>query len=752
MKLTSFIYSLFLIIFINNLFSKDISFSGLKKLDINDLQTLSNIDLFKDEYTSDEVNSIVQDLYNSDLISDINLEILDNLYLIKVFEAKKIENIYINGNIKFSDEDLLNNLSSKQNFLFKRDLIKSDIELIKNIYLTEGFYNISVSSSFESFSEDKINLIFEIYEGDPYQISKIEFYGNKYFSDRYLIDLISSRPLGFMNFLKSGSNFIPDLFNFDKNKILSKYNEKGFFYTKINYELLQLSKSKFKLVFYIEENERLLIEEIVNEFEFSSENNEYLSFDKRLKKDLEGNNNFYDLKLIEKNLDQINQSLIDQNINSYSYQARILEENNKFYLSIYKNIEKQILVNKINIEGNSITKDKVLRSKISIEPGDYYLSYNKDKSLRRLNNLRYINSVEIKENSVNDSLDLDVIIDENKKTGNFLLAGSFSGDTGLGFAIALNDYNFAGSGNELKSSFDINTEEAKFEINYKQYLINNPSLSNNYEIFNRENDLTSSFGFKTEETGVGYSVGFNYNEEINMSFGLRLNLKENHSGINTNNYIQENIGDFNQFTLNYGVVYNTTNDIMYPTDGIFNKFTAEISPDQISDDSYYKFRLTSDLYFGNEEKNNFFFISNRLGLADSFKNNLKTTNAFSLGGLNFKGFDYRGVGPIDSGIYLGGNNFYTSTLGYGSQFLFDKKDNINFRTFITSGSIWGSDYSSNNDFKNRISAGISADILTAVFPVSFSYAIPIEKEDDDKVREFNFTIGTSFWLSYDRIW
>ena len=97
----------------------------------------------------------------------------------------------------------------------------------------------------------------------------------------------------------------------------------------------------------------------------------------------------------------------------------------------------------------------------------------------------------------------------------------------------------------------------------------------------------------------------------------------------------------------------------------------------------------------------FFFISNKLGVADSFKNNLKTTNAFSLGGLNFKGFDYRGVGPIDSGTYLGGNNFYTTTLGYGSQFIFDKKDNINFRSFITSGSIWGSDYSSNNEFKNR---------------------------------------------------
>ena len=131
----------------------------------------------------------------------------------------------------------------------------------------------------------------------------------------------------------------------------------------------------------------------------------------------------------------------------------ILEEDNDFYLSIYKNKEKQKIINKINIEGNSITRDKVLRSKISLEPGDYLFSHNKTKSLRRLNRLRYINSVKINEVEEQGSVDLDIEINENKKTGNFLLAGSFSGDVGLGFAIGLNDYNFLGSGNELKFNF-----------------------------------------------------------------------------------------------------------------------------------------------------------------------------------------------------------------------------------------------------------------------------------------------------------
>ena len=743
MKLISYIISIFFILFFNNIYSKEINFSGLKKLNFNDLQTLSNIELTKDDYTLDEVNSIIQDLYKSDLISDIDLEVLENSYSIKVKEAKRIENIYINGNIIFKDDDIITKLSSKTDFLFNKNDIKKDTNLIKEIYLSSGYYDISVSSSFEKYSDDKINLIFNIYEGSPYQISKIDFIGNKYFSDKFLTNLISSRSLSFINIFSSGSNFNSELFNFDKNKIVSKYKEKGFFNMNITHELIQLNNSRFKLIFYIEEKDRLFISKIISDFD-DSPDEKYDIFFYNLKNEFKKNDFFYDQKIIDQELDKINQNLIDANITSYSYQAAILKEDNDFYLSIYKNKENQKIINKVNIEGNTITRDKVLRSKITLEPGDYLLSHNKTKSLRRLNRLRYINSVKINEVEEQGFTNLDVEINENKKTGNFLLAGSFSGDVGLGFAIGLNDYNFLGSGNELKSTFNINTEQAKFAIDYKQYLLNRPSLTNNYSVFNVEKDLSDSFGFKSDETGFGYRIGYDYSEKVNMSFGIKYNDKKNHSGINSNNYIQENIGNFNQFTLNYSILYDSTNDIFYPSSGMLNKINFEISPASISDDSYFKIRFNNDIYFGNEEKESFFFISNRIGLADSFDNNLKTINAFSLGGLNFKGFDYRGVGPTSGNTYLGGNNFYTVTLGHGGQFLFDKKDNINFRSFVTSGSIWGSDYASNNNFKNRLSAGISIDILTAVFPISFSYAVPLQKEEDDKERRFNFTIGTSF--------
>ena len=137
-------------------------------------------------------------------------------------------------------------------------------------------------------------------------------------------------------------------------------------------------------------------------------------------------------------------------------------------------------------------------------------------------------------------------------------------------------------------------------------------------------------------------------------------------------------------------------------------------------------------------------MSNDLGFADSLDGNLSTINSFSLGGLNFKGYDFRGVGPKQSNIYIGGNKFFTSTIGYGGSFLFDDKDNVYTKLFYTLGSIWDSDYSDNTEIDIRSSLGISFDILTAVGPISLSYAIPIDKNKNDRTREFNFSIGTSF--------
>ena len=364
---------------------------------------------------------------------------------------------------------------------------------------------------------------------------------------------------------------------------------------------------------------------------------------------------------------------------------------------------------------------------------------------KTLSKYRFIKDVVSKRSDDPDGTTISFDVNEEIKTGNLILAGTFNTDTEFGFNFGITDENILGTGNKINADFNVNSEDIKFDLSYTHFSLTNPYLSHKYLLFNQENDLTESFGFKSRKRGLGYGLNFDYNENVKFSLGFSYQFIEGYSPTNSeNNSISDNIGDFNNFIFDFNINRDTTNDLFNPTDGHKNILSLALSPKDISDDPFLKIYYTNKNYFSFKDSNSYLFFNNNVGIAEAFDSKLKTKNAFSLGGRNFRGFDYRGIGPVLNGIYLGGNKIFTSTLGYGSSFLFDDKDNIDIKLFLTSGSIWDSDYTSNNEFNLRSSTGISFDFLTAIGPISFSYAIPIEKNNNDITRAFSFSIGTTF--------
>ena len=738
----------FLIFFLSNIpisYSESLVFQGLNKLNINDLQSLTNINLSNENISDSEIDIIMKDLYSSDLILDVSYEVNKDNKIIKIEESKIIENIFFNGNLIFKDDDLLQFIKIKNGNLINKKNISISTSIIKNLYSSRGFDNTTINISLERYSSDRVNLIYNINEGTISQISQIKFIGNNFYTNRYLKNNIKSKSLNFYNIFSKGSNLNKELLDFDKNTIKQLYEDNSFFDIDLSYELKRLSKNNYVLIFYIQEGDRYFIDDftldlpsLLNFDSFDALSNE---FDITLNK----NDNFFNFENTTKFIQKLNSLLISNNIFNVEVLSKLVEKNNKLYLHFYEHSIDPITVQGIDIFGNSITKDNVIRSKIDIEPGDYLNSNTISLIKKNINNLPYVNKVNISQD-IDDKNRSNIIIDieENKKTGNILAAASVSGDTGIGISFGINDTNFIGTGNKLDSSFNINTEKSQFSIDYTQYLLSNSKITNKYSIFNQDSDFSNSYGFKSRDIGLGYSIGFKYSDNLSISSGISLANVDGRSASNSSNQVVDNIGSFDQYLLKFGISYDSTNDFLYPTNGFYNKISIDYSPDDISDYGYLKLKIDNDMYFGNNKSSNFFFISNNLGVADAFDGNLKTLNTFSLGGLNFKGFDYRGIGTKKDGVYLGGNKYYTTTLGYGSSFLFDESDNINFRLFYSMGSVWDSDYLSDNDIYNRSSVGLSLDILTPVFPVSFSFAVPINKKDGDRTREFSFNLGTSF--------
>lgn len=745
MKISKFI-SLFFFIFnlfflISPLKSKELKFENLSKLNLDDLQTLTKTDLFKNQYSTNEINQIISDLYQSELIYNIEYNSDQSFHIFLINESKIIDQIFFNGNIQLKDEDLINLLKTSEKSRFEKNKSLEDIKTISNLYVNQGYEDVNVSISTETVSENRINLIFSIYEGKTSNIVDINFLGNKFFSNRYLTNIVKSESKSFLSFFSGGSNFDKNLFQFDRDLLINLYKDNGFLDIEISYQLNLLVNRNYELNFYIDENERAIISKVDFPNKESLEFPEILEIFSELLEYLDNNILYYDKELINSYIVESNQYLEKNNINYFYFDYSLNLIDQIYVLKIDKIEKEQSIINKIKIFGNSITKDETIRSKINIEPGDN-LNQNKLNTIKsKLISYKYINDVIISSENFEKLTDLSIDLDENKKTGSFLFGGSISGDTGLGAVFSIKDYNFLGSGNEINTSIDYDSENTLFRIKYTQYPFSSNSIKNNYVIYNEENDYSSSYGYKVQDQGIGYSLGFDYSKNLNINLGFEYSNLRGHSGSNQNNFITDNIGNFQNFIIKFGLNYDTTNDFLYPTNGMRNTLAIELSPNEISDDKYIKSSISNSIYYERANED-FLFISNKFGLAESFSGNLKTKNTYSLGGLNFKGFDYKGIGPFSDNIYLGGNKYFTSTIGYGGTFLFDKKDNVIFKLFTTTGSIWDSDYS-NNDFKLRSSMGLSIDFMS-VIPISISYAVPIQKELSDKSRSFNFTIGTSF--------
>ena len=743
-KIYNFIFLIFLL-FINNIYAKDISFIGLNKLTVQDLQTLTSVNITSDNIDENDINLILNDLYSSSLIYDLNLDIKENVYLIEIFESKKINNIFINNNSFIKDENILQLISSKTDDLLNKNKLLNDQNMIRDLYEYSGFINTNITRTTEMYSDDRINIIFNINEGSRVKLNKINFQGNRFLSNNYLKNFINTNSTSLLDFFSNSSNFNKELIQNDVSRILNLYQSKGFFDVQVSTNIDQNSFNSFILNFYINEGERLKINKINFNLEKVLLDDESIAkLNLKFLSNIEKNNSYYDEAILQNYIDDINQILFDKNIGNFAAQVQLKESENIFFLEVNSIKVDPIYVNRISITGNGITKNKTILNYIQIEPGDIYNKNIINLSKNKLNRLKFINEVMVEELINDNQADIKFDIAENKKTGNFSLAGFFSSDVGLGLGLGINDINTFGTGNELKFNSSLSSENILFNLSYITTNKNNSNIKSSYSIYNQEKDLTDSFGFKSQDRGLGYSISINQNQNLSYTVGVSYSNFNGHSAVNDNLPTIENLGDSQNVISNFSINYNNLNDYLYPTDGLTNDLYIAISPEIISDDSFYKIGIKNQFFKEIGQNNNFVFIQNNLGLADSFNGKLKTIHSYSLGGLNFKGFDYRGVGQFLGNTYLGGNKYITSTFGIGSNLFFDKKDNIIFKSFVSAGSLWDSDYVTDSDFELRSSIGLSLDILTPLAPISISYAVPVIKKQNDKVRQFNFSIGTTF--------
>ena len=725
----------------------DIKVSGNKRISDQTVLVLGDLAVGKDLSTS-ELNDSLKKLYNSNFFSDVKIKFDNGILKIDLVENPIIEKIEITGiKNKTFIEDLYENMTLKNRMSYSQELLKRDIDLIKNILKTSGFYFASIETSVIQNEElNSIRLKLDIDQGQKARIKEILFIGDKKIKDKRLLEVIASEEHKFWKFVSNKVYLNERLINLDKRLLENYYRNLGFYKVEVlnSFAELDNEESAFKLIFNINAGERyffndfsLILPDDYNELDF-----------KKVKKI------FTKLKNERYSLDNINLILteIDKIASARLYDFITADVKETFLDKNKINFEFKIVdsdkfyVERINVFGNYQTIEEVIRNRFIVDEGDPLNELLYNKSLDNIKSLGIFKSVksEIKDGSEPNLKVIEISVEE-KPTGEIsLAAGVGTGGSTIGGGII--EKNFLGKGINLKTNLEISEDSVKGQFVYSRpnFRYSDNTLFTSLKSTTKDN--LTDFGY--EVSTLGFSLGTSFEQYENLFFSPAIDLSI--EDLNTNSSASKNLkkqeGTYEDFYFNYGLDYDKRNSTFRPSSGNKTAWYQEVP-----------------VVSGNNEISNTFVFTQyktinkateMVGKASLY---LKAINSLDNSDVRIskraqipysrlRGFEKGKVGPKENDDYIGGN--YVSAINFSTNLpgILNTVENVDFSYFIDIANVWGVDYDSSLDDSNTIrsSTGIGLDWLTPVGPLSFSLTQPITKKSTDKTESFRFNLGTTF--------
>jgi outer membrane protein insertion porin family len=714
----------------------------------NDRITDETIRMFADVNTGKNIidtnlNEILKSLYNTNFFKDVSVEIIQDTLRIKVVEAPIINKIEIKGvkakkNLKLIEQNLI----MKSRSSFNEYLLAKEKISIRSKLREQGFYFAKVDTLIETIDNNQINILYKINLGKKAKIRKISFVGNKIFKDGKLKSLILSEEYKFWKFI-SGRKFLKeDIIKIDQRLLKNYYLNKGFYNVSINTSFARLiNKDEFELIFNINANEKIYFGKLDLSYPSDFKDEHFFDLKNFLKK-LEGLP--YSIHSVDKILDKIDfislneeylsvNADLEENLDSDKLNIKfIIEETEKFY------------VERINIYGNNITRENVIRNQLEVDEGDPYNEILKNKSVNNIKSLNFFKNVksEVIEGKANNSKIININLEE-KPTGE-ISAGAGFGTSGGTLVAGIKENNFLGKGLTVEGNAMITEETFKglFRVNNPNFKNSDKSLYSSIQA--TEIDQMKDFGYKTNKTGFEFGTNFEYRDDLRLGLSTSTFFEKIETNSTASASKKKLVGNYWDTFLSLQFDYDKRNQNFKPSDGYrsFYKIDVPVISDNNTLTNTYDYKFFSELYENNVTSFNVFLKS-----ANSISgDDVKLTERLSIPSSKLRGFESGKVGPKDGNDFIGGNYITSININSTVPQIFQNIQNLEAAIFMDVANVWGVDYDATLNASNTIrsSIGIGFDWFSAIGPMSFTFSEALSKDSTDITESFRFNIGTSF--------
>ena len=705
--------------------------------------TYGNIKIGKD-YNQSEINDVIKKLYETNFFKNISTKLDGNTLILDIKENKIIQKVIVEG-IKSNTikERILENLFSKDKSPFLIEKINKDRLLIMSSLNYLGYYLAEVETRFVENSNDTVDLIFDIKLGDKSKISSIEFIGDKKFKNRVLRNVIISEESKFWKFITNNKFINENRIERDKRLLRNFYLNKGYFDVNIESANIKFNENEsFKLTFKINAGSIFTVNNMKLNLPIDYDEKNFELVRKEMNKMI---NKPYSLNQISKIVDEIDKISLSRQYDfiNAELQENIIDENS---LEIIINIKEseQFYVERINVFGNNITYENVIRDKLEIDEGDPYNELLNAKSLNNLRASGLFSNVtsNLEEGSSNNSKIINLEVTE-KPTGEISI-GAGAGTDGGTVAFSVSENNFLGKGIRLGASTRLSEDvlTARFSVNNPNFNYQNKSLSTTIET--TQTDKMTENGYESSKTGFSIGTGFEQYENVYFTPRISNYIEDLTTNSKASNNLKNQSGSYTESKFSYGLDYDMRNQKFQTSDGFRSYFSQSIPiySDEFAFSNSYDFEIWNKL--PNDMVTSLSFFGKHVNSLNG--EDVRITNRFYIPRSKLRGFKVRQVGPKDGKDYIGGN--YATAINFDTTLpmIFPSLENIDFKYFIDTANLWGVDYSSSIDESNEIraSTGFIIDWFTPIGPLNFSIAQDLNKTSSDKTESFQFNLGTTF--------
>ncbi len=723
-----------------------------------------------DAYDAGKVDASLKALFATGLFADVAIDNAGNAVIVRVVENPVVNQVAFEGNSEVDTETLRNEVQLKPRTVFTRARAQADVQRILDVYTRQGRFAASVEPKIIELEQSRVNVVFEIAEGGATKVKGINFVGNSAFNDEQLRDIISTTQQGWFDFLKGTSIYDPDRMNLDRELLRQFYMKNGYADARVTAAQADLDRdgSGFVITFAIEEGLQynfgaVTVENGLPELDASLLNGEVITYQ----------GDTYNAQNVDKTVERLTLATAEQGFPFARVRPRATPDPATQTINVVYAIDEgpRVYIERINVIGNTRTKDYVIRREFRLAEGDAYNPLLVDRAKKRLTGLGIFKTADVKRRpgSAPDRVVLDVEVEE-QSTGELSFGAGFSTNEGIIGDVSITERNFMGNGQFLRLKLAGSVERMQVDLSFTEPRFLDRNLSAGFDIFHRELDQREDSGFSSRSSGGTLRLGFPLSENLWMQTGYTLKRDEIFDvDDNASIAVKQACGDT---ILQRGVDPDCTDDA-YWTSSVGSSLTYDKRNHPRNPTSGYFLQLQTDVAgLGGDvnyvrvqgEGRAYYPITDKITLvgravAGSIQgwggDEVRLLDLYFRGGETVRGFDRAGFGPRDASTNdaLGGQNFWAATAEVRFPLPFIPDDlGISGAVFADAGSLWGApgDIADllgddlQDDSTVRAAVGVSLLWNSPVGPLRVDYSEAVEKEDYDQTQKLRFGASTRF--------